>query len=328
MAGKGRGTGPASALYGAGARLAKLAWDRGWIATRAAPLPVVSVGALTAGGAGKTPFVRWLAGRLREAGRAPAILTRGYGGRGGQAPRVVDRSAPDPARDGDEPVLLARSLPDVPVVVCPDRLAGARLAAVRGADLLILDDGFQHRRLRRDLDLVLWDRAAERSDGRLLPAGFLREPLSALDRAGVVLLVDRGDGFPASPPRGPGADRQARIRLVPGARQPVAAGTRVHALSGLADPASFERSLESLGLFVTGATRYPDHHPFTVVEVREVARRAEKQSADVIAVTAKDWTRWPRSERSALPVPAVFDLDVELVAGDPVGWSLEAASAP
>ena len=285
------------------------------------------MGALTAGGAGKTPFGRWLARRLRDAGRQPASLTRGYRASGGPAPRVVDPATPDVVRDGDEPVLLARSLPDVPVVVGADRLAGGRLAAVRGADLLLLDDGFQHRRLRRDLDFVLWDRAAERSRGRMLPAGFLREPLSALERAGAIILVDRGDGFPSLPPRGPGVDRQARIRLVPGARQPVPGGTRAHALSGLADPGSFERSLEALGVFVTGATRYPDHHPFSVAEVREVARRAEKQNADVIAVTAKDWARWPHSGRSALPVPAVFDLDVELVAGDPVVWTLEAGDA-
>jgi tetraacyldisaccharide 4'-kinase len=226
----------------------------------------------------------------------------------------VDPAGSDAARDGDEPVLLARSLPEVPVVVGPDRLAASTLALARGADVLVLDDGFQHRRLRRDFDVVLWDRAAERSRGRLLPAGFLREPLSALGRADGLVLVDRGDGWPEPPPGGP--DAALRVRLVSGPCQELPADARLHALSGLADPESFERSLAAQGFTVVGATRYPDHHPFTGDEIHGAARRAASQGADLLAITAKDRARWPIGGRSGLPSPAVFDLDAEVDDGD------------
>ena len=302
----------AAALYGLGTRADSLVWDLSLRTPRRVEWPVVSVGALTAGGAGKTPVVRWLAAALRDLGHKPGILSRGYLGDGGDAPRVVDPARPDAARDGDEPVLLARSLPDVPVVVGVDRAQGAALAASRGAKILLLDDGFQHRRLHRDFDLVLWDRRAEAARGALLPAGPLREPLSALRRASAVLLVDRGDGAPVAPP---GADTVWVARLVPGAQLRISRGSAVHAVSGVANPESFERSLGTLGLRVTGATRFSDHHPFTVGEIRAAVSRAAEQSADFLAITSKDWMRWPR-EAEGLPVPCVLDLDVEVDSGE------------
>jgi tetraacyldisaccharide 4'-kinase len=147
----------------------------------------------------------------------------------------------------------------------------------------------------------------------VLPTGCLREPLAALERADVVIRIDRGDGLPPAPPGNVVAVMDAR--LIPVARQSLTEGTRVHAVSGIADPASFERSLLALGLDLTGATRYPDHHPFRREEIREVAERAGKERADCLAVTAKDWARWPVGGKD-LPVPAVFDLDVEVDLGD------------
>jgi tetraacyldisaccharide 4'-kinase len=237
------------------------------------------------------------------------VLSRGYRSAGGDAVRVVDPARADFRRDGDEPVLLARSLPGVPVIVCPDRARGASVAIGRGADVLLLDDGFQHRRLHRDVDIVLWDRAAEASRGRLVPAGNLREPVAALERADLVMLVDRGTGFPEAPRR-VDARRLGRVRLVAGAVQEIQEGRRVHALSGIADPESFERSLADLGLVVAGATRHADHHPFTARDVRAAAERAASQDAEFLAVTAKDHGRWPRDPSADLPVPAIFDLDV------------------
>jgi tetraacyldisaccharide 4'-kinase len=274
---------------------------------------VISVGALTAGGAGKTPFARWLAVQLRRHGRSPAVLSRGYRSEGGPEPRVVDAAAPDARRDGDEPALLARTLgPEIPVIVCPDRARGASVAAGRGADVLVLDDGFQHRSLRRDVDVLLWDRTAAAARGRVLPAGALREPLRGAGRADLLVLVDRGDGPPDLPPHAPA--EVFRASLEPGSRQPLEAGRPVHALSAVADPASFERSLEALGLLVTGATRFPDHRRLSASEVAAAADRAAAEGADFLAITAKDWVRWPRDP--ALPVPAVFDLDVRMEAGD------------
>jgi tetraacyldisaccharide 4'-kinase len=308
---------PASWLFALGACIHHGLHDRGLLPCRAlGRVPVVSVGALSAGGAGKTPVTRWLAARLQERGRRPAVLTRGYRGTGGPAPRIVDPGDPDARRDGDEPALLALTLPGVPVVVAPNRAAGAALAQERGADVLVLDDGFQHRRLARHVDVVLWDRAAESARGRLLPRGPLRERAAALRRADVVVLVDRGEGAPALPADGPGPERAFRARLVPFARQRIDAGRAVHALSGIADAESFERSLAALGLRVTGATRFEDHHAFSTQEVRDAADRAAREGADFLAVTAKDHVRWPRGEGSWLPVPAVLDLDVEVDEGD------------
>ncbi len=302
----------AAALYGAGVRLIAAAWDAGWRRPRHAARPVVSVGALTAGGAGKTPIVRWLAAALHDAGDAPAVLSRGYGAKGGGAPRVVDPARGDAGRDGDEPMLLARSLPGVPVVSGADRVRGAALAVARGARVLLLDDGFQHRKLHRDFDLVLWDLRAARANGALLPAGPLREPLRALRRADVVLSIDRGDGPPPDPPD---ASATATGRLVTVCRQELRAGAAVHAVSGIADPESFERGIVAAGFALTGATRFRDHHPFTAEEIRDAAARAAAEGADVLATTAKDRMRWPRGP-GEVPAPCVFDLDVRVDRGE------------
>jgi tetraacyldisaccharide 4'-kinase len=239
----------------------------------------------------------------------------------------VDASRPDAERDGDEPALLARSLPDVPVVVSPDRVRGAEIARRRNADVLLLDDGFQHRRMHRDLDVVLWDEGAVGSRGRLLPEGFLREPMSALARADLLLRIDRGNGLPPAPPLGPPPERTFCARLVCGARQRLEEGMKVHALSGIADPASFERALADLGLEVTGATRHADHHRYSADEVRQAARRGGEEGAGYLAVTAKDFVRWPRDCDPPLPVPAVFDLEVEVEAEDRFLQTLESVLA-
>ncbi len=301
---------PASWLYSIGSGLFHFLHDRGVIGKRRAALPVVSVGSVSAGGSGKTPVVRWLAQRLADAGRRPAILSRGYGSRRGPEPRVVAAEKPDATRDGDEPVLLARSLPGVPVIVDKDRARAARRAREMGATVALLDDGFQHRRLHRDLDIVLWDRRCWQARHRLLPAGSLRESVRGLVRADVLLLVDRGDGPPPEPPAGP--PRVFTARLLFDCLSAVQARAAVHALSGLADPASFEASLVRAGFRLTGATRYPDHHFFTAAEIREAEAQARAEGANHVVVTAKDYVRWPRGEKEDLPVPAVFDLRVEV----------------
>lgn len=189
----------AAGVYGAAVALRNLAYDRGWIEVRRLPAKVASVGNLTVGGTGKTPTALYLARLLVESGRRPAILSRGYGG--GHARRGLVSGGPlvvgdgggeplaGPDEAGDEPVLLARRA-GVPVVVAADRVAAGRLAIERfGADTLVLDDGLQHRRLGRDLEVVLIDAGKGLDNGRLLPAGPLREPPSALRRAHVLLLT-------------------------------------------------------------------------------------------------------------------------------------------
>ena len=186
---------PASLLMGMAVRLRNGLYDKGLLAADRLPVPVISVGALTAGGAGKTPVARYLARRLRDAGYRPAVLSRGYG-RNSRATQTVRPGAPW-QEAGDEPAFLASTLPDVPVVVGPSRTAAGRLAIDRhGADLLLLDDGFQHRSTARAVDIVVHDASGQLSligpeckPGRVLPAGPYREPVSSLRRARALVLT-------------------------------------------------------------------------------------------------------------------------------------------
>ena len=177
--------------YGAAIGLRNRLYNGGGLPRTKLPCPVISVGNLTVGGTGKTPLVMLLAELMQEAGQRPAILSRGFGGRSTRGVQVVSdgrRLLATPETAGDEPVLMARTLPSVPVLTGPDRVRTGKVALDRfGAKLLILDDAFQHRRLVRDLDIVLTDLALPFGNGCLLPAGPLREPVQALRRARIVI---------------------------------------------------------------------------------------------------------------------------------------------
>src|SRR5579863_9300720 len=184
---------PLAAGFRIGVALRTAAYKRGWLATRRLNRPVVSVGNLSVGGTGKTPFVAFLAERLTARSLKPGILTRGYGRRSSAALIAIDPGAgraPDPREVGDEPALLARKLPEVPIVVGADRYRAGLMAEDKfKVDVHVLDDGFQHFALARDVDIVLLDATQKLSDRELLPAGRLREPLSALKRAHIVIIT-------------------------------------------------------------------------------------------------------------------------------------------
>ena len=260
-------------------------------------LRVLSVGNLTVGGTGKTPAVGWLARQLADRGCRVSILSRGYGRRGSRPLRVETSHVA--AEVGDEPLLLARALRDVPVYVGADRVALARRAREEGADWALLDDGFQHRRLARDVDLVVVDAASPFGNGRLLPAGPLREPVSSAGRATAVWLrCEQAD----APVPAPYAHLPViRARHVPdavldgaGVRCPLErlAGMRVLAFAGLARPQGFFSSLEALGAEVVEARAFPDHHAFTAGELESLSRAAGRLGALCIT-TAKDAVRLP-----------------------------------
>jgi tetraacyldisaccharide 4'-kinase len=251
---------PFSWLYCLVVQLRRLSYRKGWLASLRLPVPVVVVGNLTVGGTGKTPAVLKLAELLRARGWNPGIITRGYGGRGPVAPRRVSPES-EPADVGDEPVLLARRS-GCPVVAGPDRFAAGALALSGGdlVDILLADDGLQHYRLARDIEIAVVDGARGLGNGRCLPAGPLREPRGRLTTVDLVLTNggDRDEGY--------------RMRLVPGAAvnlrdpavsKPIAEfiGRPVFVVAAIGNPERFFAMLRGLGLQVEGRA-YPDHYPF------------------------------------------------------------------
>jgi len=299
---------PLGAAYGAVTRVRCRAYRQGWLGSTAAGVPVISVGNITAGGTGKTPMVQLLAGWLREEGLKPAVLTRGYGGRRNGGVLVLDgNSRPDPATAGDEPCLLARNLRTVPVLVSPDRVSAARMAVEElGVDLLLLDDGFQHLRLRRDLDLLLVDASVPLAGNRVIPAGTLREPLPAMGRADAVICTRTpADGIPAGlvqlvaahcPGRPLFAARHLPAGLTPlGTAAPSSraiGAARGHLLvSGIGNPGSFRQTAEAFGLDVAGELAFADHHRFTRADIEAIGRRMATTGAEAVLLTEKDAVR-------------------------------------
>lgn len=267
--------------------------------------PVISIGGITAGGAGKTPLVLWLADQLRQRGHSPAILTRGYR-RQSAEPHVVlaaGEKAP-PSRTGDEAQIYLRAAV-APVGIGADRAATGRLLEERfHPDVFLLDDGFQHTRLERDLDIVALDWMDPFGGGRLLPAGRLREPLTTLKRAGAVVITRIESG------RSPAAiERMVRrwnptapvftARMVARAWMDAATGIEagppaaVAAFCGLANPDSFWHSLRRLGVSPVFERQFPDHHRYTDREIAELAADARSAGAVALLTTEKDTANLP-----------------------------------
>jgi len=269
---------PIAWIYGAGAALHGAASRRGWLPRRRLAGHVVSVGNLVVGGTAKTPLAAWLARGLSRRGRKLALASRGYGGTGREAVAVVSdgRFVHGRAESaGDEPMLLAAAASGVPVLVGRDRgVVGLRALSAFGAEVLVLDDGFQHHRLRRDVDLVLFDGALGFGNRRLLPRGPLREAPRALRRADAIVVIDG----PLPP-----ADVELLQRFAPAARRfearrrasglrPLAQrsalppetlqGLPVGLLAGVARPSSLRRSVEALGARVVAERFFPDHHRY------------------------------------------------------------------
>ncbi|HEV2110330.1 MAG TPA: tetraacyldisaccharide 4'-kinase [Gammaproteobacteria bacterium] len=234
--------------------LRRSAYTLGLLRTASLPVPVVVAGNISVGGTGKTPFVVWLAAALVARGHKAGIVSRGYGGAARRRPVLV---TPDsaPAVAGDEAVLLARRT-GLPMAVCGDRVAAAELLCSRYTlDLLISDDGLQHHRLPRQLEVVLLDGARGLGNGWLLPAGPLREPEHRLDTADLIVIKRVGEGrftWPGALYMSLAAD--TAVSLADGRRRPLAefAGQAVHALAGIADPGQFFATLEAAGLRVDG----------------------------------------------------------------------------
>ena len=282
---------PLEGLYGSVVGVREALYDAGLLAARDPALPTISVGNVSVGGTGKTPVAAWLARGLAERGAKPAIVLRGYG--------------------DDEPLVHRTINPDVPVIVSADRVAGIAAARAGGATVAVLDDAFQHRRVRRDADLVLVSADRWTRSPHLLPAGPWREPLRAVRRASLIVVTRKAassadadavhEALTHIAPRVP----RTTVHLAPaeliaidgGERLPIAAlaGRPVRVIAAVGDPTALIRQLESLGARVE-ADIYPDHHEFSDGEIREFSRRVP--SDGLALCTLKDavklTTRWPR----------------------------------
>jgi tetraacyldisaccharide 4'-kinase len=309
-------------------------YDRGLLRAAHAAAPVISVGNLAVGGAGKTPVTLAIARRLAERGRTVAVLSRGYGATRSDPRVVCDGHAVllDAAAGGDEPVLMARRLPGLRVLCGPRRAELAAQAVARlQADALLLDDGLQHRALARDLDVVVLDAANPLGNGWLLPAGPGREGRGALRRAGLVWLSRVDQAEPATLARWRALAREATGReAVESRHAPVdlldgllarslgleaLRGRRVLLLSGLARPGAFRRTVEGLGATVVAERRHRDHHRFSAAELDEALAAASAAGAELVVTTEKDAVRLA-PERAAEPRLAVVRIEAEVVAGE------------
>ena len=263
---------PLAWLYGAALAARRRAYASGFVGTERAGAPLVVVGNLTVGGTGKTPLTLWLARELSAQGLQVGLLARGYGGRG-RAPRTVTEGS-DWRDVGDEPLLLARRS-TCATVVAADRVAGARLLAARGVDVIVADDGLQHLRLGRDCQIGVVDGARGFGNGRVLPAGPLREPLTALAHADAVVV----NGAPTHPSLARALPRAAVLTMDLVAQQAVRLaahaapralgefrGQRVHAVAGIGNPQRFFAALRAQGIEVLEHP-FPDHHPFSAPEL-------------------------------------------------------------
>lgn len=286
----------------------RLVWKLGWKKPQQAGVPVLSVGNLTAGGTGKTPLVIWIAGLLRNEGRRVAVLSRGY--------RQL------PGGSNDETLELQNRLPDVPVVENADRAAGARLAVGElEMEVLLLDDGFQHWQLARDLDIVVVDATEPFGYGHLLPRGLLREPLSALRRAHRIVisranLVDDEavahlelvlSRFLPTDRISISETTVSRWIRSDGSSRPLEdlASERLLAFCGIGNPDSFFRLLGKHHAAVAASRSWPDHHHFTDRDLADMEQMAHDADASVIVCTAKDLVKIPRNRIGRFPLYAL-----------------------
>lgn len=324
-------------LFGAVAGARGWLYSRGLLPARRVSAPVVCVGNLSAGGTGKTPFVLWVCRQLQARGLRPAIVSRGY--RAEQLERAEGAAGQAAGSDaqsarGDEARLFARALPGVRHVTDADRVRGARVAVAAGADAIVLDDGFQHRRLVRDLDLVLvdatrpwglaWPEEAPRAPRGLLPRGLLREAPGALRRAHAVVLTRcdqvsperlallRGEVEELAPGLPVALARHAPQRLLDGAGGSHAlerlVDREVDVVSGIGRPEAFERTLRSLGARVREHRSFPDHHAYRPADLAGLGAGGVP-----VLTTTKDLVKL----EALLPQALALEIEFELMEGTP-----------
>lgn len=308
-----------SALYGGIVRIRGAFYDFGIFPTRKLSCGVISIGNLTVGGTGKTPMTIYLANLLKDLGYQPAVISRGYKGAAEKTGGIVSNRHKvllDAAAAGDEPFLMAQSLKGIPVLVGADRFkTGLKAIEQFSPDVIVLDDAFQHRRLKRDLDIVLVDDQSFLGNRHMLPRGMLREPVSGISRADILVLTrcnhDSTDSLRKLNEMAPQkpifkASHDAYVTGVfttekNGSSKPIVLGTsstvdflktaKVFVFSGIARNDEFRKTVAGLAGEVTGAIGFNDHHTYTQTDFRRISSRAQKYSADYLVTTEKDYVK-------------------------------------
>lgn len=309
-----------------------------------AGIPVISVGNIIAGGTGKTPCIMLIAQKLLAKGRRPAILTRGYrsglektGGIVSDGSRILVSQE----MAGDEPYMMALKLPEVPILVGKDRLANVEKAKQLGADVLLLDDGFQYWQLRRDEDIVLLDATNPFGYRHALPRGLLREPLSALSRAGLFILtksdqVEQAEAdiikreldqmAPGKPVLSASHSPSAAVPFSTWKKRvhegPLSAveGKKAFLLCGIGNPGAFETTAAEAGLVPAGGTAYDDHHAYTERDIHSAASEAKALGADLVVTTEKDAVKMLHlSGMETLDIPVyVLEIEMKILGGEDI----------
>ncbi|WP_118133304.1 tetraacyldisaccharide 4'-kinase [Oceanicella sp. SM1341] len=269
------------------------------------PVPVICVGNINAGGTGKTPTVIALAERLTAAGHRPHVVSRGHGGRL-TGPVQVEFTLHSAAEVGDEPLLIAAF---APTWVARDRAAGARAAVSAGADVILLDDGFQNPALEKDLSIVVVDAVAGFGNGLCIPAGPLREPVATgLARADLVLAIGGARACDTLVSAWPELDGTPMVtgRIQPRPTGMPWQGQRVVAFAGIGHPEKFFATLRGLGVELVATHGFPDHAPYTAAALTRLEREAREAGA-MLVTTDKDAVRLPESFRGkAMPLPVML----------------------
>lgn len=329
-----------SSVYSLGLSLRDLCFKTGIFKTRRLGCKVVSIGNITAGGTGKTPMTMLVANILRSNGFRPAVLSRGYGGKSAGKINIVSdgkRLAGSPDEAGDEPFLMAGMLENVPVLTSSDRYAAGRLAIEQlGVDAIVLDDGFQHRSLHRDLNLVLLDAARPFGNGALIPRGPLREKPAALERADLLVLTRADSGpaaceaklgklFPGKKIMNARHEPECVLDHSTGAVHPVSflRGKKIAAFCGIAMPGSFRSLIEELEGEVVFFKDFPDHHRYTAADVDYLKGKSREVSPDIVLTTDKDRVKLGKAE-----FPGLFTLRINMTIDNPEfpGWLMAGLS--
>ena len=302
--------------------LRNVLYSRGWLKAHRVNAAVICVGNITVGGTGKTPLVVWLYSQLFTNFKC-AILTRGY--KSTQNPKLKTQDY------FDEPAVLADSCPDARVVINPDRVAGAAEAIGQfGAEVLIMDDGFQHRRLARDLDIIAIDATLPFGYGKMLPAGLLREPVTSLRRAGAVVMTrcdqisehqlseleEKLRSINPAMVIAKSIHATASVRTTENGQIDIhlLKDKKIFAFCGIGNPNAFLSTVEILGSELVGSKVYDDHHNYTDSCLTDICQQAERAGAELVLTTQKDWTKIRCDFESTVPF-AYLEIEIEFLAG-------------